>query len=159
MTDLLALCESFPAGEFPAGSEVLPEGVRGGLVHVLTEGTVGVEVGGVLVKRISDPGSFLGEIAALLDIPHSARVVAVTDCRTRVMEAHSITDNPAVLLAIARLLAARLNAMTGYLVDVRNQYADDRTHLGLMADVLSELTTVRPTGFVGGSDRTDVPDY
>jgi CRP-like cAMP-binding protein len=159
MTEVLELCRDLPAREFPAGSEVLAEGTRSGVVHVLTAGTVGVEVGGVVVKRISEPGAFLGEIAALLDVPHSARVVAVTDCRTRVMAADSIGENPAVLLAIARLLAARLNAMTGYLVDLRNQYADDGTHLGLMAEVLSELTSVRPTGFVGGSDRTDVPDY
>ncbi len=134
-------------------------GQRSDLVHVLTEGIVGVEVGGVLVKRIGDPGAVVGEIAALLEIPHSARVVALTDCRTRVMAADSIADNPAVLLAIAKLLAARLHAMTGYVVDLRNQYADEHTHLGLMAEVLSELTSVRPTGFVGGSDRTDVPDY
>jgi CRP-like cAMP-binding protein len=159
VTDLAALCESLPVGEFPAGSEILSVGERSGLVHVLTEGIVGVEVGGVLVKRIGDPGAFLGEIAALLEIPHSARVVALTDCRTRVMAAELILDNPAVLLAISKLLAARLSAMTGYLVDLRNQYADNETHLGLMAEVLSELTAVRPTGFVGGSDRTDVPDY
>jgi CRP-like cAMP-binding protein len=156
---ILALCADLPERHFPTGAELLPEGGRSGVVHVLTEGTVGVEVGGVLVKRVGEPGAFLGEIAALLDAPHSARVVALTDTRTRVMSVASISENPAVLLAIARLLAARLNAMTGYLVDLRNQYADDTTHLGLMAEVLSELTSVRPSGFVGGSDRTDVPDY
>lgn len=159
MDEILMLCGELPEHRFPAGAELLGEGERSGQVHVLIEGTVGIEVGGVLVKRVSDRGAFLGEIAALLDTAHSARVVAVTDCRTRIMSADSITDNPAVLLAIARLLAARLNAMTGYLVDVRNQYADEPTHLGLMAEVLSELTSVRPTGFVTGSDRPDVPDY
>jgi CRP/FNR family transcriptional regulator, cyclic AMP receptor protein len=157
--DILAICQDLPARDFAAGEELVSEGTSSGLIHVLLEGTVGVEIAGVLVKRISDPGSFLGEIAALLGTPHSARVVALTDCRVRAMEADSILERPAVLLAMARLLAARLHAMTGYLVDLRNQYGDEETHLGMMAEVLSELTSVRPVTVSPGSARSDVPDY
>jgi CRP-like cAMP-binding protein len=159
MDDILSLCQDLPTREFSAGAELMVEGGSSGLIHILVDGTVGIEISGVLVKRISDPGSFVGEIAALLDIPHSARAVALTDCRTRVMQAEEITRNPAILLGVARLLAARLHAMTGYVVDLRNQYADEDTHLGLMAEVLSELTSVRPSGISPGSARSDVPDY
>ena len=159
MEEILTVCQDLPSQDFAAGAELMSEGSRSGLIYVLLEGTVGIEISGVLVKRISDPGSFLGEIAALLGTAHSARVVALTDCRTRVMAADSILESPAVLLGMARLLAARLHAMTGYLVDLRNQYGDEETHLGMMAEVLSELTSVRPVTVSPGSARADVPDY
>jgi CRP-like cAMP-binding protein len=157
--DILALCADLPERTFQSGSDLLAEGSRSGEIHVLVDGTVGIEVGGVLVKRVAEPGAFLGEISALLGTVHSARVVALTACRTKVMPAAQATANPEVLLGMARLLAARLQAMTGYLADLRNQYADSDTHLGLMADVLSELTLARPSGISPGSTRPDVPDY
>jgi CRP/FNR family transcriptional regulator, cyclic AMP receptor protein len=156
--EILSLCRNLPTRDFPAGAELISEGSRSESIYVLLEGTVGVVISGVLVTRISDPGSFLGEIAALLGTAHSARVVALTDCRARVLAADSIVDNPAILLGMARLLAARLHGMTGYLVDLRNQYGDEDTRLGMMAEVLSELTLVRPSGVTPGSARTDVPD-
>jgi CRP/FNR family cyclic AMP-dependent transcriptional regulator len=157
--DILALCADLPEREFGVGQELLAQGSRSAEIYVLIEGTVGIEVGGTLVKRVSDPGAFLGEISALLGTTHSARVVALTAARTKVLPAARATENPELLLGMARLLAARLQAMTGYLADLRTQYADSDTHLGLMADVLSELTSVRPSGMSHGSARPDQPDY
>jgi CRP-like cAMP-binding protein len=151
--DVLALCQELPERSFAPGEDVLGEGETSGEIHVLVSGVVGIEVHGVLVKRVSDRGAFLGEISALLGTPHSARVVAVEPCVTRVMAASSITGSPELLLAMARLLAARLQAMTGYLVDLREQYADSDGHLSVMADVLSELTAARPLSITPGSTR------
>lgn len=159
MDDILTLCADLPVCQFSPGEVLMSEGTTSGMIHVLEAGVVEIEVGGVLVKRVSEPGSFLGEISALLHIPHSARVVAITDCRTRSMPASEATSNPAVLMGMARLLAARLHAMTGYLADLRHQYSDSDTHLGLMAEVLSELSSVRPSAVPLGSARSDVPDY
>lgn len=153
MDDVLPHCEHLPTREYAAGEELLGEGERSGEIHVLVSGVVGIEVHGVLVKRVSDRGAFLGEISALLGTPHSARVVAVESCVTRVMAASSIIDSPELLLGMARLLAARLQAMTGYLVDLREQYADADGHLSVMADVLSELTAARPLTITPGSTR------
>lgn len=158
MDDGLRLSEGLPEREFAAGEDLMAEGARSGELHVLMAGEVGIEVHGVLVKRVSDPGAFLGEISALLGTTHSARVYAIGPTRTRVMAGAALLDNPDLLLSVARLLAARLSAMTGYLADLRTQYADADGHLSLMADVLSELTAVRPTGVVPGSSRPDVYD-
>jgi len=156
--DVVALCDGLPEREFAAGEDVLTEGARSGEIHVLVSGEVGVEVHGVLVKRVADVGAFLGEISALLGSSHSARVYALAPTRTRVMAAEAMLHNPDLLLGVARLLAARLQAMTGYLADLRSQYADSEGHLSLMADVLSELTAARPTGVAPGSARPDVYD-
>ncbi|MGQ0846109.1 MAG: Crp/Fnr family transcriptional regulator [Sporichthyaceae bacterium] len=159
MDDILPLCADLPVSQFAAGEDLMAEGTTSGTIFVLEAGTVGIEVGGVLVTRVSQPGSFLGEISALLGTAHSARVFAITDCRARSMPASQATGSPDLLLGMARLLAARLSAMTGYLADLRHQYSDSETHLGLMADVLSELTAVRPSLATLGSDRPDQPDY
>ena len=159
MDDVLALCADLPISQFAPGDSLMTEGSTSGVIHVLEAGTVGIEIGGILVKRVSEPGSFLGEISALLGTAHSARVYAITECRTRTMLAAAATGNPDLLLGMARLLAARLQAMTGYLSDLRHQYADSETHLGVMTEVLSELSAVRPGGLPLGSDRPDQPDY
>lgn len=157
--DILALCADLPVGRFAPGETLMTEGSRSGTIFVLESGAVGIEVGGILVKRVSEPGAFLGEISALLGTVHSARVYALEECRTRVMPATEAMNNPALLLGMARLLAARLHSMTGYLADLRQQYSDSETHLGLMTEVLSELSSVRPSVASLGSNRPDVPDY
>jgi CRP-like cAMP-binding protein len=156
--DVLALSHGLPDREFAAGEDLLAEGERSGDLHVLVSGSVGIEVHGVLVKRVAEQGAFLGEISALLGTTHSARVYALEPTRTRMMAGDAMLHNPDLLLAVARLLAARLQAMTGYLADLRTQYADSEGHLSLMADVLSELTATRPVTITPGSTR-DGYDY
>jgi CRP/FNR family cyclic AMP-dependent transcriptional regulator len=151
--DVLVLSHGLPEREFAAGEDLLGEGGRAGEIHVLLAGAVGIEVHGVLVKRVAEPGAFLGEISALLGSTHSARVYALEPTRTRAMAGDALLANPDLLLAVARLLAARLQAMTGYLADLRTQYADSEGHLSLMADVLSELTAARPVTITPGSTR------
>ncbi|MGQ0624387.1 MAG: cyclic nucleotide-binding domain-containing protein [Sporichthyaceae bacterium] len=159
MDEVLTLCQELPERTFAPDADLLAEGERSGEIHVLLSGTVGIESHDVLIKRVSEPGSFLGEISALLGGTHSARVFALTAVRTKVMRADTVTENPALLLAMARLLAARLQAITGYLVDLRTQYADYEGHLAIMADVLSELTSARPVTISRGSDRDDVYEH
>lgn len=155
MDEILAQCQGLPEREFAAGEDLLVEGEHSGEIHVLIAGVVAIEVHGVLVKRVSEPGAFLGEIAALLGTTHSARVVALEPCRTWVMSESVIAESPGLVLAMARLLAARLQGMTGYLVDLKEQYADSEGHLSVMADVLSELTAARPVRITPGSARDD----
>ncbi|MGQ0631916.1 MAG: Crp/Fnr family transcriptional regulator [Sporichthyaceae bacterium] len=155
MDEVLAHCQGLPNHEFAAGEDLLAEGARTGQIHVLVSGIVGIESGGVLIKRVSEPGSFLGEISALLGTTHSARVVAIEPTVTKMMSGDAITANPEILLGMAKLLAARLHAMTGYLVDLREQYADSGGHLSVMAEVLSELSAARPVTITPGSARDD----
>lgn len=155
---MLDLCRDLQVRHVAAGEELLGEGARTGLTFVLVEGVIAIEAGGFLIKRVSEPGAVLGEISALLGIPHTARAVAVEPSSVYVLPA-DLTAEPALLLAVARLLAARVHGLTSYLVDLRRQYGDEETHLGLMAEVLSELTAVRPGAVRPGSERDDVPDY
>lgn len=159
MDDILELCAGLPEREFPAGVELFSYGARSGTIFVLTSGVVGIEASGVLVKRVSEPGAFVGEISAFLGTTHSARVYAVEATRAYELDVAQITASPALMLGVARLLAARVNAMTDYLVDLQRQYGDDSGHLGLMSEVLSELSGGVPVSITPGSARDDVPDY
>jgi len=158
--DRLAPYAELPEQRFAPGDVLFEEGGRSGRVFVLVEGTVEVYRGDVLVTSLSEPGAFLGEMAALLGTAHSARVVASQPTRAFVVDdaAGAIAERPALALAIARLLARRLHAMTTYLVDIKNQYADQPGHLGMMHEVLSGLMNVRPNRVEPGSARHDVPD-
>jgi len=161
MDDVLTLCRGLPARTFAPGERVLAEGDRGGTVFVLVTGRVEVRKGEVTITSVSEPGAFLGEIAALLGTPISADVIATEPSEVLVVEhaATSISERPELTLAIARLLARRLQAVTSYLADLRRQYADQGGHLAMMDTVLSELTSSRPSEIEAGSERDDVPDY
>jgi hypothetical protein len=62
-------------------------------------------------------------------------------------------------LALARLLAERLQVMTTYLVDIKQQYADHEGGLGMVDVVLGSL--MRGTGARSklGSERDPEPEY
>jgi CRP/FNR family transcriptional regulator, cyclic AMP receptor protein len=161
MDDVLSLCAGLPIRTFAPGEVLLAEGSPGGAMYVLVRGAVEVRKDGGTLVRIDDPGAFLGEISALLGVPRSADVVAVEATEVRVIEDPTavLAAEPELVLAIARLLAHRLRAVTSYLADLKRQYGGAGGHLGLMDQVLSELTAMRRTSLAPGSEREDVPDY
>jgi len=140
---------------------LLAEGGRSGSMFVLVSGRVEVRKGQVTVTSVSEPGAFLGEMSALLDTPTSAGVVAVVPTEVLVLEdaVTAVAADPQLTLAIARLLARRLRAVTSYLGDLKRQYADLDGHLSMMDTVLTELSSMRPRDIEAGSERDDLPDY
>ena len=157
---LLALAADLPVRSFAAGEALVTEGDAGGAIHVLLEGDLEVRVGDQLVVTLREPGSMVGETSVLLERPATATVVAATEVRTHVVQdaAAALVDQPELALAIARRLARRVTAMTSYLVDLREQYADAEGHLGMMDTVLSALMVADHRPADSGSDR-DVPGY
>jgi CRP/FNR family transcriptional regulator, cyclic AMP receptor protein len=161
MDDVLTLCADLPTRALEPGEVLLREGSPGGALYVLARGAVEVRKEGGTLLRIDEPGAFLGEISALLGGPRSADVVAVEPSEVHVVEdpAAALAAEPELVLAIARLLAHRLRAVTSYLADLERQYGGTDGHLALMDQVLSELTSLRAPSISPGSEREDVPDY
>ncbi|MGA0570349.1 Crp/Fnr family transcriptional regulator [Variovorax sp. VNK109] len=161
---VLSLCARLPAIDVAPGEVFVQEGVHTGRLYVLESGTAEVVSAGVRVVAVSEPGSFLGEISALLGSPPTASVAAVGACRLRVLEnADAVVQSDAAFThAIAMLLARRLQAVTAYLVDIKRQYGEGDTHLALMDQVLANLMTLQARkglALAPGSERADVPDY
>ncbi|MEO7548348.1 MAG: Crp/Fnr family transcriptional regulator [Ramlibacter sp.] len=161
MNPVLALCRALPELHVPLGGSLLEEAVRTDRLYVLKTGALEVVRNGVRVVLITEPGSFVGEISALLGSAPTASVVATQDSTVHVLHqaCAAVRANPELTYAVAQLLARRLVAVTAYLVDIKRQYADSETHLGLMDQVLANLMAMQPAGLPPGSERDDVPDY
>lgn len=159
MTDALAACAGLPVVTFAPDEALLTEGGAGGRLYVLVEGEVRVTRGGTEVARIHTPGALFGEMSVLLDIPHSASVVAVTPVRARVSEDAMgfIEATPAIAIHTARTLAQRLYSTTGYLADIKRQFADKSDHLGMVDTILEELLQQQRSGRVMRADPADDP--
>ena len=161
MKDVLALCTDLPELRIAQGVTLIEESVSTDRLYVLKSGAFEVVRHGVRVVLISEPGAFLGEMSAVLGSAPTATVVAAQDSTVHVVEdAYATVQRwPELTYSIAQLLARRLSAVTGYIVDIKHQYADSDTHLGLMDQVLGNLMTMNPSTIKPGSERTDVPDY
>ena len=161
MNDVLALCRHWPELAVRSGECLIEENVRADRLFVLKRGAVDVVRGGVRVVQIREPGAFLGEISAVLGATPTADVVAAEDSIVHVVDdaSASVRQSAEITFAIAQLLARRLSAVTAYLVDLKRQYADTSTHLGVMDQVLGSLLTMQPGRVEPGSERSDVPDY
>lgn len=90
---------------------------------------------------MAEPGAFLGEISALLSLPHTATVKTLEPSRFLVVEKPTefLRSQPEIALSLSRLLAQRLNYVTGYLVDLKTQFEGSQDHLGMVDEILESL--------------------
>lgn len=153
---------AWPQRQVTAATTLVEQGQRSDHLYVLVQGAFDVVRDGVRIVQVREPGAFLGEIAVLLDAPATASVVAACDSVVQVVHpaAAAVRSDPVLTLAIAQLLARRLQAVTAYLVDLQQQYAGTGTHLSVMDQVLARLMELpaQPDA-TAGSERADVPDY
>ncbi len=158
---LLERCAGFPTLELNPGDTLLTEGERSAEMFVTIDGSFDVTRSGERISVISERGVALGEVSALLDSVPGATVVATTPAQVHVVEdpVAFMSDDPAALIDIARTLAGRLDRLTGYLTDVKQQYADAGGHLELMDEVLAELAFGDQPKAEPGSQREPDPYY
>jgi CRP/FNR family transcriptional regulator, cyclic AMP receptor protein len=161
MEELLALAEGFPRQVLGADDALIIDGAPVHALFVLLDGALRIEKDGVVVATVTERGTCVGEMSLLLGIPATASVVADQPSTLGV-----IADAPAMLagesvlaLALARLLARRLQAMTTYLVDLRQQYADHEGGLGMIDVVLGGLMRNSGARTELRSERDPEPEY
>ena len=102
----------------------------------------------------------MGEMSLLLGRAATSDVLAESDAVVAVVEraAALLTERSDLALAISRLLASRLQVMTTYLVDLKQQYADHEGGLGMVDVVLGTLAQ-GGSGTTLGSDRDPDPEF
>ncbi|MEM6915366.1 MAG: cyclic nucleotide-binding domain-containing protein [Verrucomicrobiota bacterium] len=132
---------SLPVRSFPAGSEIITEGVSLDRIYFLKSGRLEVIRNEIRVNLIKTPGSVLGEVSILLERPSTATVHALDE-----VEMYECTEpvdflrqNPEVTLHVCALLASRLTSATQYLVDVKDQLKDCSDHVGMVDGVLDSI--------------------
>lgn len=138
--------QALPERSFAAGEAIIRAGTRTGTLYFLESGRVAVGRDGVTITRIRQRWAVFGEMALLLGREHTADVTALEPVRCRVAEdgAAFVLARPALMAYVAAVLAYRLDAATRYLVDVKAQFADAGTHLGMVDEVLDALATRHP---------------
>jgi CRP/FNR family transcriptional regulator, cyclic AMP receptor protein len=140
MSSLLDLCKGLPTLDLATGELLLEEGGQTGKLYVLVEGSTLVSKGAAEITRVGEPGAFFGEMSILLGTPHTATVRALSPSRFYVVEDFTtFLSSPDVTLALSRLLAKRLQMVTTYLADVKQQFAEHADHLGIVDEVLDSL--------------------
>ena len=159
MSDILDKCAGLPEVHLVPGTVLLTEGEKSGKLYILIEGEVEVTHGGVLIANIATPGSVFGEMSVLLDAPHTASVKALRPGRVFLVDDVDkfLQSAPQVLHHIAALLALRLQCVTGYLADMKRQYAEHNNHLGMIDEVLETLLHQQRQEVIAGPDRGSDP--
>ncbi len=149
-----------PMVEVEAGSAVVTEGGASGAVWVLVEGALQVLKGDVAVNTITKPGAIIGEMSVLLGIRHGSTVVATETTRLRYAEdgPSFLFDDPEITRLIAVGLAERLNFVSSYLADLKQQYGDT-TGLSMVSEVLAHLANRQTDPVRPGSARDPDPEY
>ncbi len=155
VTDLLALCEDLPVRRLTAGELLIEEAGRPARLFVLESGAVTVERDGTAFARIDSPGAVFGELSFVLAQPATASVRAQDEVVVRVVEDPEafLTERPGAALAVLRMTAARLDGLTRYLVDVKQQFSGLSGHLGLVDQILDTLVHHQGPRAATGSAR------
>jgi CRP/FNR family transcriptional regulator, cyclic AMP receptor protein len=127
---VLGRLASLPVETYGRDELVLAGGSATGRLLIMTEGAVEVVRNGVRIAAIAEPGAVFGDLAALLDQPHSADVRTLEPSTFRVADARTILRvDPTVTLYVATVLAQRLNTVDDLLVEASKRLAQsDQPH-------------------------------
>jgi CRP/FNR family cyclic AMP-dependent transcriptional regulator len=141
MSEFLDYCKGRSAVTFKPGQVLIREGASEGKLFVLIEGQVEVQRRDTQVSYIDEPGSIFGEMSALLDMPASATVTALSAVKAYVIDdaLGFLGSQPEIALFVATLLARRLYYTTSYLVDLQQQAEGKREDLDLVDKILAQL--------------------
>jgi CRP/FNR family cyclic AMP-dependent transcriptional regulator len=141
VTELLALCADLPVETVAAGEVLIESGAPPGPMYVLAFGSVRIERDGMPFAHIDHPGAVFGEMAVVLDRTATATVRAVSDVSVYVIAEPEqfLLGKPDAALAVLRMTASRLDGLTQYLIDVKQQFADHEGHIGMIGDILDKL--------------------
>jgi len=136
-----ALLDACPIVAFAEGELILRQGTVGERMLFLKEGAVDIVRDEVTLARVTEPGAVLGDMAAILGRPHSADVRAAAPSRCHVIDdaARLLRVEPALALYVMTVLASRLDAVNGLLIEARARLGDAGPQRGFLAETLESL--------------------
>jgi|SRR5918996_1045259 CRP-like cAMP-binding protein len=121
---VLRRLSSLPIETYRQGDLVLAGGSSTGKLLIMSEGAVEILRGGVRIAEIADPGAIFGDLAVLLDQPHSADVRALAPSTFYVADGRTILRvDPITTLYVAVVLAQRLETVDSLLVEAKRRLA------------------------------------
>jgi CRP-like cAMP-binding protein len=139
--DILESLSAFPLVGFEEGDLLLRQGTVTQRLLFLRDGAVDIVRDQVTITRMAERGAVLGEMAVILGRPHSADVWAAQPSRCHVIEdaAAVLSAKPNLALYVMTVLASRLDAVNGHLIEARHRLGDAGAQRGFLADTLDSL--------------------
>jgi CRP-like cAMP-binding protein len=155
MASILDQIKEYPARRYEAGEIVLEQGTTTGKLFFLAEGAVEIVKDGVRVVVARETGAVFGEMSAFLQAPHAATVRAVEPCVFHEVgdARQALETDPALCFHVCGIMAHRLEALIGYLVNVKQQY-EGHDHVAMVEGVLESLMRRQPRKRVRPSEST-----
>jgi CRP/FNR family transcriptional regulator, cyclic AMP receptor protein len=152
--DLLAASADLPTVSVAPGEILVQQGESAAAIYVLQSGGMVIERDGEPFARVEHAGAVFGEMSAVMGTVATATVRAAEPSVLRKADdPAAFLARPNVALAVLRMTAARLDAMTRYLADVRNQFGELDTHLGMVNGILETLLHHQAPAVRPGSAR------
>ena len=126
---------------------MISAGATTGKLLFLRQGEVEVVREGTQIARISEPGSVFGELAVLLDKPHTADVRALERSEFNVADAATLlASDPVATLYITAILARRLDAANGALIDLKRQLETGKPRVAI-AQAVNKIAELLSSGY------------
>ncbi|MGH7246553.1 MAG: cyclic nucleotide-binding domain-containing protein, partial [Pseudomonadota bacterium] len=150
--------DALPLASYAAGKTILSEGARTEQLLILKKGGVAIVKGGTEIARVSEPGAVFGELAALLDQPHTADVRTLETSEFHVADAAALlAQDPIALLYVATLLARRLDIANRALVGLKSQLHAGRSaiEIGKAVGRIEQLLSASGASLVYAGYPTD----
>ncbi len=146
MHPLFDSLSGYPRVTLEPGQFLLRQGEQTGHIYFLIDGMVAILRSETQIGEVSEPGAVFGEMSILLNTPHTATVQAIVRSTFLRIEdgAALLRDNAAASAYIATILARRVNGLSRYLVDLKQQFGDRSDHLGMVDEVLDALVNRHP---------------
>ena len=137
---MLQKLSSLPIEAYQAGETVLAGGTTTGKLLVMIEGVVEVVRDDRRIAEVAEPGAVFGELALLLDQPHTADVRTLAPSTFYVADGRTILRvDPTTTLYVAAVLAQRLTTVNRYLVEVRVRMAKTDQPRRLFEETLDNI--------------------
>lgn len=113
---------SLPVKTFEPGEAVLAAGSTTGQLFILRKGVVEIVRDGLQIATVSEPGAVFGELAVILNKPHTADVRALERSELHVAKASALRgDDVAALLYVSTILAQRLDAANELILEIKRE--------------------------------------
>jgi CRP/FNR family cyclic AMP-dependent transcriptional regulator len=137
---MLQQLSSWPIEAYQSGETVLTGGTTTGKLLVMIEGVVEVVRDGRRIAEVAEPGAVFGELALLLDRPHTADVRALAPSTFHVADGRTILRvDSTTTLYVAVVLAQRLTTVNRDLVEVRARMAETDQPRRLFEETLDNI--------------------
>jgi len=140
MASILDQIQEYPRSRYEPGDILLEQGTSTGKLFFLAEGAVEIIKDGVRIAIVREVGAVFGEMSAFTGAPHSATIRILEPAAFHIVDdaRHAMENSTALCFHVCGIMARRMEALIGYLVNVTEQY-EGHDHLGMIGSVLESL--------------------